>query len=142
MKSFSANINKVVRSWYYVDGTNKVLGRFAAEISKRLRGKHKPEYTPHVDVGDYIIVINASKIIVTGKKQINKFYYHHTGHVGGIKKYTFKYMLSHHPERIIEKAIKGMLPKGPLGRLFFKKLKVFPFNEHTLIAQKPVFLDI
>ncbi|VFP78238.1 50S ribosomal protein L13 [Buchnera aphidicola (Cinara cuneomaculata)] len=142
MKSFSANVNNVVKSWYYVDGTNKILGRFATEISLRLRGKHKPEYTPHVDTGDYIIVINASKIIVTGKKILNKFYYHHTGYVGGIKKYTLQYMLAHHPERVIEKAVKGMLPKGSLGRSIFKKLKVFPFNEHNLNAQKPVFLNI
>ncbi|VFP77830.1 50S ribosomal protein L13 [Buchnera aphidicola] len=142
MKSFSANSDKITKSWYYVDGTNKILGRFAAKISTVLRGKHKPEYTPHVDIGDYIIVINASKIIVTGKKSINKFYYHHTGYVGGIKKYTFQYMLLHHPERILERAVKGMLPKGSLGRSIFKKLKVFPLHEHNLSAQKPIFLNI
>lgn len=142
MKSFSANANKIIKSWYYVDGTNKTLGRFATAISIRLRGKHKPEYTPHVDSGDYIIVINASKILVTGKKELNKFYYHHTGYVGGIKKYTFRYMMLHHPVRVIQRAVKGMLPKNSLGRLIFKKLKVFPFNEHNLIAQSPVFLDI
>ncbi|VFP88478.1 50S ribosomal protein L13 [Buchnera aphidicola (Cinara piceae)] len=142
MKSFSANSNKIMKYWYYVDGTNKILGRFASKISTYLRGKHKPEYTPHVDTGDYIIVINASKIIVTGKKAINKIYYHHTGYVGGIKKYTLQYMLLHHPQRVIEKAIKGMLPRNSLGRLIFKKLKVFPFHEHNLIAQKPIFLDI
>ncbi|VAX76647.1 50S ribosomal protein L13 [Buchnera aphidicola] len=142
MKSFSANVNKISKFWYLVDGTNKILGRFATEIATRLRGKHKPEYTPHIDIGDYIIVINASKIIVTGKKEINKFYYHHTGYVGGIKKYTFQHMMLNYPERIITKAVKGMLPKGSLGRLILKKLKVFPSNEHNLTAQKPVFLDI
>ncbi|VFP81161.1 50S ribosomal protein L13 [Buchnera aphidicola (Cinara kochiana kochiana)] len=142
MKSFSANVNNIKKSWYYVDGTNKILGRFATQISLRLRGKHKPEYTPHVDTGDYIIVINASKIIVTGKKILNKFYYHHTGYVGGIKKYTLQYMLLHHPERVIARAVKGMLPKGSLGRSIFKKLKVFPFHEHNLNAQQPVFLNI
>lgn len=142
MKSFSAKSDKIIKSWYYVDGTNKILGRFATKISTLLRGKHKPEYTPHIDTGDYIIVINASKIIVTGKKSINKFYYHHTGYVGGIRKYTFQYMLLHHPERILERAVKGMLPKGSLGRSIFKKLKVFPLHKHNLSAQKPVFLSI
>ncbi|WP_075432023.1 50S ribosomal protein L13 [Buchnera aphidicola] len=142
MKSFSITIKNVKRYWYYVDGTNKILGRFATEIAKRLRGKHKPEYTPHVDTGDYIIVLNASKIIVTGKKEVNKKYYHHTGFVGGLKQFNFKYMMANNPERVIEKAVKGMLPKGTLGKLMFKKMKVFSLNQHTHIAQKPIFLDI
>lgn len=142
MKSFSMKTSDIKRFWYYVDGNNKILGRFATEIAKHLCGKHKPEYTPHVDVGDYIIVLNASKIIVTGKKEIDKKYYHHTGYVGGLKKYNLKYMMLHHPERIIQKAVKGMLPKGTLGRIMYKKMKVFPLNTHNHIAQKPIFLNI
>ncbi|AEH39837.1 50S ribosomal protein L13 [Buchnera aphidicola (Cinara tujafilina)] len=142
MKSFSINAENVTRCWYYVDGTNKILGRFATEIARRLRGKHKPEYTPHIDTGDYIIVLNASKIIVTGKKYVDKKYYHHTGYVGGLKQFNLKYMMLNYPERVIQRAVKGMLPKGTLGRLMFKKMKVFSLNEHTHIAQKPIFLDI
>ncbi|ABJ90711.1 50S ribosomal protein L13 [Buchnera aphidicola] len=142
MKSFSAKITSIKKNWYCIDATNKILGRLASQVSIFLRGKNKPEFTPHIDVGDYIIIINASKIVVTGNKEKNKFYYHHSGYVGGIKKYTFKYMMLHHPTRIIKKAIKGMLPKGSLGQKIFKKLKVFPFNQHNLISQKPVFLNI
>lgn len=130
------------KKWYYVDAKNKILGRLATEIAKYLRGKHKSEYIPNMDLGDYIIVVNAEKIIVTGKKKINKLYFHHTGYVGGIKKISFKDMIIKNPERVIQKAVKGMLPKGPLGRLMYKKLKVYKGNTHKHISQNPIFLNI
>ncbi|QCI21109.1 50S ribosomal protein L13 [Buchnera aphidicola (Hyperomyzus lactucae)] len=142
MKTFSAKSNDIKRSWYYIDATNKILGRLASALSYRLRGKHKAEYTPHIDTGDYIIVLNASKILVTGKKKINKIYYHHTGYVGGMKQSRFEEMICRHPERVIEIAVKGMLPKGSLGRSMFKKLKVFPNEYHNHKAQCPKLLDI
>ncbi|QCI20525.1 50S ribosomal protein L13 [Buchnera aphidicola (Brachycaudus cardui)] len=142
MKTFSTKLSNIKRNWYYVDATNKILGRLASALSFRLRGKHKIEYTPHLDTGDYIIVLNASKILVTGKKKIDKIYYHHTGYIGGIKKSRFEEMMSCHPERVIEIAVKGMLPKGPLGRAMFKKLKVFSNENHNHIAQCPQFLNI
>jgi large subunit ribosomal protein L13 len=142
MKTFSAKLNDIKRSWYYIDATNKILGRLASALSYRLRGKHKVEYTPHLDTGDYIIVLNASKILVTGKKKINKIYYHHTGYVGGIKQSRFEEMIDRYPERVIEIAVKGMLPKGPLGRAMLKKLKVFPNEHHDHRAQCPKLLHI
>ncbi|QCI16059.1 50S ribosomal protein L13 [Buchnera aphidicola] len=142
MKTFSAKLDNIKRNWYYVDATNKILGRLASVLSSYLRGKHKVEYTPHLDTGDYIIVLNANKILVTGKKKINKIYYHHTGYVGGIKQFRFEEIFSRHPERVIEIAVKGMLPKGPLGRAMFKKLKIFPNEHHSHIAQCPKLLNI
>lgn len=142
MSTFSAKPETVRRDWYVVDATGKTLGRLATEIASRLRGKHKPEYTPHVDTGDYIIVINAEKITVTGKKQTDKIYYRHTGYVGGLKEATFKEMVQRHPEQIIEIAVKGMLPKGPLGRAMYRKLKVYAGNTHNHAAQQPQVLDI
>ncbi|QCI18925.1 50S ribosomal protein L13 [Buchnera aphidicola] len=142
MRTFSVKEKNINRGWFYVDATNKVLGRFASALAMRLRGKHKIEYTPHLDVGDYIIVLNASKILVTGKKKYNKIYYHHTGYIGGIKKFNFEEIMSKNPEKIIETAVKGMLPKGPLGRSMFKKLKVFSDKNHNHTAQCPQFLNI
>ncbi|CAL4326449.1 50S ribosomal protein L13 [Buchnera aphidicola] len=142
MKTFSAKLSDIKRNWYYVDATNKILGRLASVLSFHLRGKHKVQYTPHLDTGDYIIVLNASKILVTGKKKIDKIYYHHTGYIGGIKQARFEEMISRHPERVIETAVKGMLPKGPLGRAMLKKLKVFSHDKHNHIAQCPQFLNI
>ncbi|CAL4324300.1 50S ribosomal protein L13 [Buchnera aphidicola (Protaphis terricola)] len=142
MKTFSIKAKNIKRNWFYVDATNKILGRLASVLSLYLRGKHKPEYTPHLDTGDYIIVLNASKILVTGTKKNNKLYHHHTGYIGGIKEFKFKEMMIKNPKRIIEIAVKGMLPKGPLGRLMFKKLKVFSDENHDHIAQFPKFLNI
>jgi len=142
MKTFSAKPESVKRDWYVVDADGKTLGRLATEIASRLRGKHKPEYTPHVDTGDYIIVINCEKIAVTGAKRTDKVYYHHTGFIGGIKSITFDKLLVKAPEQIIEKAVKGMLPKGPLGRAMFRKLKVYAGTEHQHAAQQPQVLDI
>ena len=142
MKTFSAKPESVKRDWYVVDADGKTLGRLATEIASRLRGKHKPEYTPHVDTGDYIVVINCEKITVTGAKRTDKVYYHHTGFIGGIKSITFDKLLEKAPEQIIEKAVKGMLPKGPLGRAMFRKLKVYAGPEHQHAAQQPQVLDI
>ena len=142
MKTFSAKPESVKRDWYVVDADGKTLGRLATEIASRLRGKHKPEYTPHVDTGDYIIVVNCEKIAVTGAKRTDKVYYHHTGFIGGIKSITFDKLLDKAPEQIIEKAVKGMLPKGPLGRAMFRKLKVYAGSEHQHAAQQPQVLDI
>ena len=132
----------VTRDWYLVDATDKTLGRLASEIARRLRGKHKPEYTPHVDTGDYIVVVNAEKIHVSGNKLKNKLYQHHTGYIGSVKTISLGKMLQEHPERAIEKAVKGMMPRGPLGREMYSKLKVFAGTEHKHAAQQPVPLDI
>lgn len=140
MKTFTAKPETVKRDWYVVDATGKTLGRLATELARRLRGKHKAEYTPHVDTGDYIIVLNADKVAVTGNKRTDKVYYHHTGHIGGIKQATFEEMIARRPERVIEIAVKGMLPKGPLGRAMFRKLKVYAGNEHNHAAQQPQVL--
>ncbi len=137
MKTFSAKPETVNQDWYVVDATDKVLGRVATEIAARLRGKHKPEYTPHVDTGDYIVVVNAEKVRVTGKKTTDKVYYHHTGFPGGIKSISFEKLIDKAPERAIEKAVKGMLPRGPLGRAMFKKLKVYAGEQHPHAAQQP-----
>lgn len=142
MKTFSAKPAEVKRDWYVVDAEGKTLGRLAAEIAKRLRGKHKPEYTPHVDTGDYIVVINAEKVRVTGRKATDKVYYHHTGFIGGIKSITFDKLINKAPERVIEIAVKGMLPKNPLGRAMYKKMKVYAGAEHPHTAQQPQTLDI
>ena len=142
MKTFTAKPETVKRDWYVVDATGKTLGRLASELALRLRGKHKAEYTPHVDTGDYIIVLNADKVAVTGNKRTDKVYYRHTGYVGGLKEATFEEMIARHPERVIEIAVKGMLPKGPLGRAMFHKLKVYAGNEHNHAAQQPQVLDI
>ena len=142
MKTFSAKPHEVKREWYVVDAQDKVLGRLAAEIAHRLRGKHKPEYTPHIDTGDYIIVINAEKVAVTGKKASDKMYYAHSGFPGGIKSISFEKLIDRKPEMVIEAAVKGMLPKGPLGRAMFRKLKVYAGAEHAHAAQQPQVLDI
>jgi len=142
MKTFSAKSSEVKRDWYIVDASDKVLGRLASEIAHRLRGKHKPEYTPHVDTGDYIVVVNAEKIAVTGNKENDKVYYHHTGHPGGIKSTSFKEMIAKHPARVIETAVKGMLPKNKLGRAMMSKLKVYAGEQHRHIAQQPKSLEI
>lgn len=137
MKTFSAKPETVERDWFVVDATDKVLGRIATEIASRLRGKHKPEYTPHVDTGDYIVVVNAEKVRVTGNKAKDKKYYHHTGYIGGIKEISFEKLIEKAPERALETAVKGMLPKGPLGRAMLKKLKVYAGNQHPHGAQQP-----
>jgi len=142
MKTYSATNETVKRDWYVVDATGKTLGRLATEIARRLRGKHKPEYTPHVDTGDYIVVINAANIGVTGRKENNKVYYHHTGYPGGIKSATLAEVRNDAPERIIETAVKGMLPKNPLGRQMFRKLKVYPGADHNHAAQQPQPLEV
>jgi ribosomal protein L13, bacterial type len=142
MKTFSAKAADVKRDWYIVDAEGKTLGRLASEIARRLRGKHKPEYTPHVDTGDYIVVINAEKVAVTGRKQTDKVYHHHTGWIGGLKSITFEKLIDKAPERVIEIAVKGMLPKNPLGRAMFKKLKVYKGTEHRHAAQQPKPLEI
>ena len=131
MKTFNANNQNVERDWYVVDAEGQTLGRLATEIAHRLRGKHKPTYTPHVDTGDYIVVVNAEKIRVTGRKLSDKIYYHHTGYIGNLKQISLGKLLEEHPERVIEKAVKGMLPKNSLGRDMFSKLKVFAGSEHT-----------
>lgn len=142
MRTFSAKPETVKRDWYVIDATDKVLGRVATEIARRLRGKHKAEYTPHVDTGDYIIVINADKIAVTGNKETDKMYYHHTGYPGGIKSISLDKQRQKAPERILEAAVRGMLPKNPLGRAMFRKLKVYRGAEHNHAAQQPKVLDI
>lgn len=140
MKTYVARPSTIKRDWFVVDAEGQTLGRLASEIAKRLRGKHKPEYTPFMDTGDYIIVINASKIKVTGKKATDKVYYHHTGYPGGIKSETFEKLLARKPEAVIEKAVRGMLPKGPLGRAMFRKLKVYAGEQHNHAAQQPQVL--
>ncbi len=137
MKTFSAKAHEVQRDWYVVDGTDQVLGRLAAEIARRLRGKHKPEFTPHVDTGDFIVVVNAGKIRVTGTKADNKVYHRHSGYPGGISSTTFSKMQDRFPGRALEKAVKGMLPKGPLGYAMIKKLKVYADDTHPHAAQQP-----
>jgi len=142
MTTFSAKPHEVRREWMLVDATDKVLGRLASQLALRLRGKHKPEYTPHVDTGDYIVVVNAAKIRVTGDKAEGKRYYRHTGYPGGIRETTFAKMQERFPTRALEIAVKGMLPKGPLGYAMFKKLKVYAGAEHPHTAQQPRSLEI
>ena len=140
MKTYMANPDKIERKWYVVDAEGQTLGRLAAEVAKVLRGKNKPVYTPHVDTGDYVIVINAEKVKVTGKKLDQKVYYHHSDYVGGMKETTLREMMAKKPEQVIELAVKGMLPKGPLGRTMIKKLHVYAGAEHAHQAQKPEVL--
>lgn len=142
MKTFSAKPQEVQRDWFVVDATDKVLGRLAVEIARRLRGKHKPEFTPHVDTGDFIVVVNAARIKVTGNKTDDKIYYRHTGYPGGIRQQTFRQMQQRHPGRALEKAVKGMLPKGPLGYAMIKKLKVYGEATHPHTAQQPKALEV
>ena len=142
MKTFSAKPESVKRDWFLIDATDKTLGRLSTEIARRLRGKHKPEFTPHVDTGDYIVVINAEKVHVTGAKLDDKMYHRFTGYVGNLKTTSLKDMLANHPERVIEIAVKGMLPKNPLGRAMYSKLKVYKGPNHPHSAQQPQALDI
>ena len=142
MKTFSAKTHEVQRDWFVVDADNKVLGRLASEIARRLRGKHKPEFTPHVDTGDYIVVVNAGKLRVTGNKETDKIYYRHSGYPGGIYETTFGKMQERFPGRALEKAVKGMLPKGPLGYAMIKKMKIYAGAEHPHEAQQPKPLEI
>lgn len=137
-----AKPSDIKRDWYLVDASGKTLGRLATEIATRLRGKHKPEYSPHIDTGDYIVVINAKGIKVTGNKTTDKIYYRHSGYPGGLKSITFDKLIKSKPERIIETAVKGMLPKGPLGREMYRKLKVYPGTEHKHAAQQPQPLEL
>ena len=142
MKTFSAKPQDVRREWHLVDATDKTLGRLATELARRLRGKHKPEYTPHVDTGDHIVVVNADKIRVTGNKLKDKMYHHHTGYIGNLKSIPLGKQLDEHPERVIQSAVKGMLPRNPLGRQMFKKLKVVRGAEHPHKAQQPIALEL
>jgi len=142
MKTFSAKAESVRRDWYVVDAEDKTLGRLASEIALRLRGKHKAEYTPHVDTGDYIVVVNAEKVRVTGNKTTDKMYHRHTGYIGSLKSISFDKLQAEKPEQIIELAVKGMLPKNPLGRAMFRKLKVYAGAEHSHSAQQPKTLEI
>ena len=142
MKTFSAKPETVKRDWYVVDAEGLTLGRLATEVASRLRGKHKPEYTPHVDTGDYIVIINAEKVHVTGNKVQDKIYYSHSGFPGGIKSINFEKLIQRAPERVIESAVKGMLPKNPLGRAMYRKMKVYKGSVHPHTAQQPQELKI
>ncbi len=142
MKTFSAKSHEVSRGWYVVDASGKVLGRLAAEIARRLRGKHKPEFTPHVDTGDYIVVVNADKLRVTGKKADQKIYYRHSSYPGGIYSASFAKLHARHPDRVLRLAVKGMLPKGPLGYAMLRKMKVYAGEGHPHTAQQPQQLNI
>jgi large subunit ribosomal protein L13 len=142
MKTFIAKPAEVKRDWFVLDATDQVLGRLATEVARRLRGKHKPEYTPHTDTGDYIVVVNAEKIKVTGRKTTDKMYYRHSGYPGGIKETSFEKMIQKAPAKVIEIAVKGMLPRGPLGRQMFRKLKVYAGTEHMHSAQQPQKLEL
>ena len=142
MKTFSAKPHEVKRDWFVVDATDKVLGRLATEIARRLRGKHKPEFTPHVDTGDYVVVVNVEKLRVTGAKAEQKVYYRHSGYPGGIYEDTFAKLQQRAPVRVLEKAVKGMLPKGPLGYAMIKKLKVYAGGDHPHVAQQPKSLEV
>jgi large subunit ribosomal protein L13 len=142
MKTISAKAESVKRDWFLVDASDKTLGRLASELALRLKGKHKPVYTPHVDTGDYLVVINAEKVATTGRKLTDKYYHRFTGHIGNLKSTSLRDLLAKHPERAIEIAVKGMLPKNPLGRAMFRKLKVYKGAEHPHTAQQPQVLDI
>ena len=142
MKTFSAKSEEVKQDWYVVDATGKTLGRLSTEIARRLRGKHKPEYTPHVDTGDYIVVINAENIRVTGNKMQDKMYHRYTGYIGNLKSISLAKLLKHAPERVLKSSVKGMLPRNSLGRKMFSKLRVFSGPEHDHEAQQPIPLDI
>lgn len=142
MKTVSARKETATHKWYVVDASGKTLGRLCTEIANRLRGKHKPEFTPHVDTGDYVVVVNAEKIVVTGNKATDKLYHHHTGYPGGIKSISFDKLLVKSPEMIIEKAVKGMMPKNKLSRAMLSKLKVYAGSDHPHSAQQPTLLEI
>lgn len=142
MRTMTIKPDEIQRKWYLIDAKDKVLGRLATEVARRLRGKHRPEFTPNMDLGDYIVVINASQIRVTGNKVKDKVYYSHSGYPGGVKSITFEKLLAKDPTQVIEKAVKGMLPKGPLSRQMFRKLKVYAGAEHPHEAQQPEILDI
>ena len=142
MKTFSAKADEVRRQWLLVDAEGKTLGRLASEVARRLRGKHKPEFTPHVDTGDYIVVINADKVRVTGNKATDKLYRHHTGYVGHLRSITFEKQMEKRPEAVIELAVKGMMPRGPLGRDMLRKLRVYAGAEHPHAAQQPQLLEL
>jgi len=142
MKTVSAKPEEVRRDWYVVDATDKTLGRLASELARRLRGKHKPEFTPHVDTGDHIVVVNAARVRVTGNKMRDKMYYRHTGYIGNLKSTNLAGLMEKHPEQALELAVKGMLPKNSLGRAMFKKLRVFAGPEHSHEAQQPQLLEI
>ena len=142
MKTYTAKAGEVRQDWYVVDAAGKVLGRLAAEIARRLRGKHKPEFTPHIDTGDYIVVVNADKLRVTGRKAENKTYYRHSGYPGGIFSTTFAKLQARHPDRVLKLAVKGMLPKGPLGYAMLKKMKIYAGASHPHTAQQPKNLEI
>ena len=142
MTTYMASTDTIKHHWYLVDASGKTLGRLATEVARRLRGKHKPEYTPHADTGDFVVVINADKIRVTGNKLNDKMYYRHTGYPGGIKSKNLATLLTDQPTQVIEKAVKGMLPKGPLGRQMYRKLKIYAGAEHPHLAQKPKALEI
>lgn len=142
MTTYFANARTARRDWVVIDAEGKALGRLATEIARRLRGKHKPEYTPHVDTGDYVVVINAAKVAATGSKMTGKIYWRHTEYPGGIKSTSLQEMLAKHPERVIEKAVKGMLPKGPLGYAQYRKLRVYPGADHPHAAQQPTTVSI
>jgi large subunit ribosomal protein L13 len=142
MTTYSAKVGEIRQDWYLVDAADKVLGRLAAEIARRLRGKHKPEFTPHVDTGDYIVVVNVDKLRVTGRKAENKIYYRHSGYPGGIYSTNFAKLHARHPDRVLKLAVKGMLPKGPLGYAMLKKMKVYAGASHPHTAQQPKTLEI
>jgi large subunit ribosomal protein L13 len=142
MNTYSARPRDVIHEWHVVDAEGKTLGRLASEIARRLRGKHKPEFTPNVDTGDYVVVINAAKVHVTGRKLSDKTYYRHTGYIGNLKEISLEKLLATHPERVIEQAVKGMMPRNPLGRAMLKKLKVYPGPEHPHAAQQPRALEL
>ena len=142
MRTYSAKANEIKHDWFVVDATGQPLGRLASEIARRLRGKHKPQFTPHIDVGDYIIVINAEKVAVSGNKMRDKMYYRHSGYVGSLKSQSLQKLLEEHPERVIEKAVKGMLPRNSLGRAMFSKLRVYAGSAHRHDAQQPQILRI
>ena len=142
MKTYTATPSTIKREWFVIDASDKVLGRLATTVADRLRGKHKPEYTPNIDTGDYIVIINAEKVRVTGRKFTDKKYYRHTGYPGGLKETTFDKMQDKAPEEIIKKAVKGMMPKGPLGREMFRRLKIYAGPEHQHNAQQPTALEI
>jgi len=142
MKTYSAKPGSVPQDWFVIDAQDKILGRLATQIAARLRGKHKPEFTPHVDTGDFIVVVNAAQIRVTGNKAQDKKYYHHSGFPGGLKTTNFATLQARHPGAALQKAVKGMLPKGPLGYAMIKKLKVYPQNRHPHSAQQPKALEL
>ncbi len=142
MKTYSARPQDIRREWHLIDADGKTLGRLSTEIARRLRGKHKPEYTPHMDTGDYIVIINAEKVAVTGNKMSDKMYHHHTGYIGNLKSISLEKLLARKPEKVIQNAVKGMMPKGPLGRAMLSKLKIYAGPEHPHAAQQPQALEL